>query len=64
MRLCKTIQKNKLQESWLRRLKFNEKIIPIIKAIKNSEILGKSLTIFCMEIKTLKIKPKKTGKKK
>ena len=47
----------------MRRLKFNEKIIPIIKAIKNSEILGKSLTIFCMEIKTLKIKPKKTGKK-
>ena len=37
--------------------------MPMIKAIKNSEILGKSLTIFCMEIKTLKIKPKKTGKK-
>jgi len=45
-RLCKIIQKIKLYDSWLRRLKFNEKIIPIIKAIKNSEILGKKLVIF------------------
>ena len=38
-------------------------MIPIIKAIKNSEILGKSLLNLCMGIKNLKIKPKKTGKK-
>ena len=63
IRLCKTIQKNKLYDSWLRRFKFSEKIIPIIKAIKNSEILGNSFIIFCIGIKTLKNKPKKTGKK-
>ena len=40
IRLCKTIQKNKLYDSWSRRFKFNEKMIPIIKAIKNSEILS------------------------
>ena len=34
-----------------------------MKAIKNSEILGKSFIIFCMEIKNLNNKPKKTGKK-
>ena len=62
-RLCKIIQKIKLYDSWLRRLKFNEKIIPIIKAIKNSEILGKKLVIFWMGIKTLKNNPRKTGKK-
>ena len=62
-RLCKTIQKNKLRESWLRRFKFNEKMIPIIKAIKNSEILGKNFMTFSMGIKILKNRPKKTGKK-
>ena len=63
MRLCKTIQKNKLYESWLIRPKFNDKIIPIIKAIKNSEILGKNFVILSKGIKILKNKPKKTGKK-
>ena len=37
--------------------------MPIIKAIKNSEILGKNFKNFCMGTKILKIKPKKTGKK-
>ena len=63
MRLCKTIQKNKLYESWLIRPKFNDKIIPIIKAIKNSEILGKNFVTLLMGIKILKNRPKKTGKK-
>ena len=38
-------------------------MMPIIKAMKNSETLGKSFITFCMGIKNLKIKPKKTGKK-
>ena len=38
-------------------------MMPIIKAIKNSEILGKNFKNFCMGTKILKIKPKKTGKK-
>ena len=37
--------------------------MPIIKAIKNSEILGKNFVTFFMGIKILKNRPKKTGKK-
>ena len=54
IRLCKTTQKNKLKESWLIRFKFKEKMIPIIKAIKNSEILGKNFVTLSMGIKILK----------
>ena len=63
IRLCKTIQEIRLYDSWLIWLKFNEKIIPIIKAIKNSEILGKNFMTLSMGIKILKNRPKKTGKK-
>ncbi len=63
IKLCKTMQKNNSKDSWLIRLTFNEKIIPIINAIKNSDILGRIFIIRFMGIKTLKNKPKKTGKK-
>mgnify|MGYP005729764621 CR=1 FL=1 len=38
-------------------------MMPMIMAIKNSEILGQSFKNLCMGTKILKIKPKKTGKK-